>query len=117
MNVVTANGIVAAVICAASIGTYHRFVIAPSRTIGVVDAGAVFRAKEAQFVKQMTDSRSEDERQKTMQLAREFTHAFPGALEQLEKECDCMVIDRSAVLGTRPNMVDLTPILKEKVKL
>lgn len=104
-------------VAALSIGTYDRLVVRPALRIGVVDTAEVYRAKEAQFMKILTKGGSAEDSRKALLLAKEFTELFPVALSELQRDCDCVVIDRSAVVGWRSNMVDLTPLLKAKVKL
>jgi|SRR5471032_1529392 len=96
---------------------YERMVAGPARLIGVVDVGEVYRLKETEFTQIVTRTTSEDERQKALMMARRFAQRLPLALEELPRECQCLVVVRSAVAGVPPNAVDLTASLKHKVEL
>ena len=100
---------------AAGLAIYDRLVAQPARLVGVVDVAEVYRAKEAEFTQLLTKSPSEEERQKALLMARAFAQRLPLALEQLPRECGCLVILKSAVAGAPTNTVDLTPLLRQKV--
>ena len=40
---------------------------------------------------------------------------LPLALDELQRECNCLVILRTAVAGPTPNTIDLTAQLRRKV--
>lgn len=96
---------------------YDRLVAHPAQLIGIVDVGEVYRLKEAEFTQQVTKTTSEDERQKALAMARQFAQRLPLALEELPRDCQCLVLVRTSVAGTPPNAVDLTALLKRKVNL
>ena len=48
-------------------------------------------------------------------MARAFAQRLPLALVELPRECNCLVILRTAVAGSTPNTVDLTAQLRKKV--
>jgi hypothetical protein len=50
-------------------------------------------------------------------MARQFAQRLPLALEELPRDCACLVVIRSAIAGSPPHAVDLTPLLKHKVAL
>ncbi len=104
-------------IVAIALALYDRLVFRPSQQIGVVDIGEVYRAKEAQFAQLLTRGGTDDERQKAMTLAKQFAQRLPAALDELPRDCNCLVVVKASVVGSRPNMVDLTPLLKKKVDL
>jgi hypothetical protein len=83
--------------------------------IGVVDVADVYRAKEAEFTQILTKASSEDDRQKALFMARSFAQRLPLALEELPRECGCLVVLKAAVAGATPNTVDLTAALRRKV--
>jgi hypothetical protein len=45
-----------------------------------------------------------------------FAQRLPLALEELPRECNCLVVLKSAVAGPTPNTVDLTAQLRRKVE-
>ena len=106
-----------ALIVAAALLAYDRIMVHPAQLVGVVDVGEVYRMKEAQFAQIVTRSTSEVERQKALALARQFAQRLPLALEELPRDCHCLVLVRTAVAGSAPHAVDLTPLLKHKVDL
>ena len=102
-------------IVAIALLVYDRMVVRPARLIGVVDVGEVYRLKEAEFTQIVTRTTSEDGRQKALLMARQFAQRLPLALEELPRDCQCLVVVRTAVAGAPPNTVDLTALLKRKV--
>ena len=114
-----AQGLVTLFVVAASLTAYDRLVLRPALVIGVVDVAEVYRAKEAEFTqiltKALSQPASEEERQKALVMARAFAQRLPLALDELPRECNCLVILRTAVAGPTPNTVDLTAQLRRKV--
>lgn len=107
---------VSAGIAGTSLAAYDRWVLRPALAIGTVDLAEVYRAKEAQFTRMLTATGSEDERQQALALARSFSQRLPAALDELPRECGCLVVLRTAVVGS-PHAQDLTPALRRKVEL
>ncbi|HEY0844362.1 MAG TPA: hypothetical protein VGE12_03295 [Noviherbaspirillum sp.] len=109
----------AAALCivAVALFAYDRLVVRPAQLVGIVDVGEVYRAKEAEFTQQLTRSATDDERQKALSMARQFAQRLPLALEELPRDCQCIVFVRTSVAGTPPNALDLTALLKRKVGL
>ena len=99
----------------AALTAYDRLVLKPALVIGVVDVAEVYRAKEAEFTQLLTQARSEADRQKALVMARAFAQRLPLALDELPRECNCLVILRTAVAGPTPNTVDLTAQLRKKL--
>ena len=114
-----AHGLVILFVVAASLATYDRLVLRPALVIGVVDVAEVYRAKEAEFTqiltKALSQPPSEEDRQKALIMARAFAQRLPLALDELPRECNCLVVLRTAVAGPTPNTVDLTAQLRRKV--
>ena len=113
------QGLVTLFVVAASLAAYDRWVLRPALVIGVVDVAEVYRAKEAEFTqiltKALSQPASEEERQKALVMARAFAQRLPLALDELPRECNCLVVLRTAVAGPTPNTVDLTAKLCRKV--
>lgn len=123
--------LIAAVVVAGSLLVYDRFALRPAlasgnttaanmgamvvAAVGVVDVAEVYRAKEAEFTLLLTTSSSEEERQKALQMARVFAQRLPAALDELPRDCACLVLVKSAVAGVPPGR-DLTPLLRRKVQ-
>ena len=113
------QGVVTLFVVAAAFTAYDRLVLRPALIIGVVDVAEVYRAKEAEFTqiltKALSQPASEEDRQKALVMARAFAQRLPLALDELPRECNCLVILRTAVAGPTPNTVDLTAQLRRKV--
>ncbi|PZQ02071.1 MAG: hypothetical protein DI587_03450 [Variovorax paradoxus] len=108
--------LVSAAVVGSALLAYDRWVLRPALVIGIVDLSEVYRAKEAQFTQLMTAPAGEDERQRALALARSFSQRLPAALDELPRECGCLVVVRTAVVGS-PQARDLTPTLRRKVDL
>jgi len=102
-------------VVSAALTAYDRLVLRPALVIGVVDVAEVYRAKEAEFTQILTKASSEEDRQKALFMARSFAQRLPVALEELPRECNCLVVLKAAVAGASPNTVDLTAALRRKV--
>ena len=115
-----AHGLVTLVVVAASLAAYDRWVLRPALVIGVVDVAEVYRAKEAEFTeiltKTLSQPSSEEDRQKALSMAKTFAQRLPAALDELPRECGCLVLLKTAVAGPTPNTVDLTAQLRRKVE-
>nr|MBL8409742.1 hypothetical protein [Dechloromonas sp.] len=109
------QGLLTLLVVSAALTTYDRFVLRPALVIGTVDVAEVYRAKEAEFTQILTKASSEDDRQKALFMARSFAQRLPLALEELPRECNCLVVLKAAVAGPTPNTVDLTAVLRRKV--
>ena len=49
-------------------------------------------------------------------MAKTFAQRLPAALDELPRECGCLVLLKTAVAGPTPNTVDLTARLRRKVE-
>ena len=115
-----AQSLVTLFVVAASLAAYDRWVLRPALVIGVVDVAEVYRAKEAEFTqiltKTLSQPHSEEDRQKALSMAKTFAQRLPAALDELPRECGCLVLLKTAVAGPTPNTVDLTAQLRRKVE-
>ena len=110
------NAGMACTIVLGTLAAYDRVVVRPAQLIGVVDVAEVYRQKEAEFTQILTKAGSEGERDKAFAMARTFSQRPPLALEELPRECGCLVVLKSAVAGPTPRTVDLTAQLRRKVE-
>jgi len=99
----------------ATLGLYDRMVVRPALIVGVVDVAEVYRAKEAEFTQMLTRTASEEDRQKALLMARAFAQRLPLALEELPRDCNCLVVLKSAIAGPTPHTLDVTALLRRKV--
>ena len=109
------HGLLTLFVVSAALTAYDRLVLRPALVIGVVDVAEVYRAKEAEFTQILTKASSEEDRQKALFIARTCAQRLPLALEELPRECGCLVVLKTAVAGPTPNTVDLTATLRRKV--
>jgi hypothetical protein len=108
--------LVALLIVVAALTAYDRLVIRPAQLVGVVDVGEVYRQKEAEFTLILTKAGSDGDRDKAMLMARAFAQRLPLALEELPRDCACLVMLKSAVAGPTPRTLDLTAHLRRKLE-
>lgn len=94
---------------------YDRVVVRPAQRVGVVDVGEVYRQKEAEFTQLLTRAATDADRERAFALARNFSQRLPAALEELPRDCACLVVLKSAVAGRTPRTVDLTALLRQKL--
>lgn len=116
MKALLLNAAFVLVIAFGTLAVYDRMVIRPLRLVGIVDVGEVYRQKEAEFTLMLTKAGSEGEREKAFAMARAFSQRLPLALEELPRDCGCLVVLKSAVAGPTPRTVDLTAQLRRKVE-
>ena len=109
------QGLFSLIVMAISLAAYDRLVLRPALIIGMVDVAEVYRAKEAEFTQILTKASSTEERQKALLMAQAFAQRLPLALDELPRECGCLVVLRTAVAGAAPNTIDLTARLRRKV--
>lgn len=103
-------------IVAAALALYEHHIARPRLRIGVVDVAAVYRQKESEFTRLVTQGQNEEQRDQALQLARHFARRLPAALEQLPRDCQCLVVVRSAIAGNPPQAIDLTPRLRRQLE-
>ena len=110
------NAAIALAIALGSLAVYDQYVIRPLRLVGIVDVGEVYRQKEAEFTLLLTQAVSDGDRDKAFAMARSFSQRLPLALEELPRECGCLVVLKSALAGPTPRTLDLTAQLRRKVE-
>ncbi len=97
------------------VAAYDRWVMRPALRIGVVDVAEVYRQKEAEFTLTLTRAATDADRDQAMRVARTFAQRLPIALEELPRECGCLVVLRTALAAPGSRTVDLTETLRRKV--
>ena len=110
------NAALTLLIVVAALSAYDRWVVRPGQVIGLVDVGEIYRQKEAEFTALLTRAGSDGERDKAFAMARSFAQRLPLALEELPRDCSCLVVLKSAVAGPTPRTLDLTAALRRKVE-
>mgnify|MGYP000726957596 CR=1 FL=1 len=110
-----AQALLSLIMVLAALMLYDRQVVGPALRIGVVDVAEIYRQKETEFTRLITKASTDEDRQRALAMARDFAQRLPVALEELPRECACLVVLKGALAGTSPQMVDLTPRLRQKV--
>ena len=111
------HGVLALAVSVTALWAYDRWIAGPRWLVGVVDLNSVYRQKEAEFTRLITEARSEEDRARALQSAAEFAQRLPLALESLPQECRCLVMLNTAVVSPAPHTQDLTPKLRSKLEL
>ena len=118
MKLFMLNAVVSLFVATVGIAAYHHYVRSPADRIGVIDVTEVYRLKEKEFTDLVTRAgASEADKDKAMAQAESFARDLPQALEELPRECGCLVLLRNAIAANTPATIDLTPALKRKVGL
>lgn len=99
-----------------SLALYEHYIAQPRLRIGVVDVAAVYRQKENEFTRLVTQGQTDAQRDDALQMARLFAKRLPQALDRLPQDCQCLVLVRSSVAGTPPQAIDLTPRLRQQLE-
>ena len=116
MKALLPNAALALLIVSGALAAYDRLVVRPGQRVGLVDVGEVYRQKEAEFTLLLTRAGSDGERDKAFAMARSFSQRLPLALEELPRDCGCLVVLKRAVAGPTPRTLDLTAQLRRKVE-
>lgn len=116
MKALLLQAVVASFASAGALLAYDRLVFRPAQRVGVVDIGEVYRRQEAEFTRILTHSTSEQERERAHAAARNFARRLPLALEELGRDCECLVLLRNVVAGRSPHTVDMTTELQKKME-
>lgn len=118
--------VISLVVTVASLVAYDHFVARPARRLGVVDLAAIFRAEEDEYTRVFYKAAAANGAGATgaapagagptpAQLAQDFAQRLPLALNELSRECRCVIVVRGAVATLGEGMVDLTPALRGKL--
>lgn len=91
---------------------YDRWIAQPAQVIGVVDLQRVIRAGHASLLPGVAAGDEQAPAQ-----AQAFGQRLDEALKALPAECGCLVLERSAIVGESPRVLDLTPALARKLGL
>lgn len=106
----------------AALAVYDRQVVRPGQRLGIVDVAEVYRQREAEFTRMVTDAGSastpqaEQARAQALAMAQQFARRLPAALQELAQDCSCLVLLKSAVAGAPDHAQDLTALLRQKLE-
>lgn len=102
----------ALIISVGLIAIYHFWLARPSAGFAVVDIASVVKVKEAEFTALLSRPEvSDKERMAAYQMVSRMGPEIERAVGELQKECACTIIVKSAVIAGAAE--DLTPRLKE----
>ena len=100
---------------------YHLLIIRPAMpSFAVVDIAEIYRAKEMEFSKTISDPNVTDsDRKNAIDNAQRFAKDLQTVIDKLPKECGCIVLNKAAVMGSGENIVlpDLTLHARKAVGL
>lgn len=92
---------------------YHA-IVAPSNKFAMVDVAGVLETKEVVFTEIITKPGvSDQDRAAAYEMVRQTGPQLDAALGELQKECDCIILAKAAVVGD--GAVDLTPRLRARL--
>ena len=101
---------------AATLLTGHYF--PPTPRVGVLDLAGLYRLKEAQISRLLSaEGASPASREQALQEAGEFGDRLEALLSELPGRCGCLVLARSAVLGSPGVALDLTADVRTRLGL
>ena len=104
----------ATLVSAALISVYHFWLAKPAARFAVVDIASVVKVKEAEFTALLLRPEvSDKERMAAYQLVSRIGPEIEHAVGELQKECACTIIVKSAVIAGAAE--DMTPRLKGKL--
>ncbi|GAB2855811.1 hypothetical protein GCM10027277_25470 [Pseudoduganella ginsengisoli] len=116
MKPILAGIAVALSINAVALAAYHHWVIQPIPVVGVVDAWLVFREEQTRHLQAVSSGTDDVARSKALAAARDFAAGYPARLAELQRDCGCLVVDRSAIAALPDGVQDLTPLLRQRVR-
>jgi hypothetical protein len=105
-----------ALIVSISVVLAYHVVIRPNQAtrIGTVDIAKVYNDARTEYTDQyLKDNASPEEREKIKQKYVQFGNNVQTILDQLSRDCGCVIVVRQAVLNA--NATDFTAVVKEKL--
>ena len=103
----------------ALIATYAIW-LAPLRAprIAVLDVTELYRLKERQIANALIKPDTSDtERTAALKRAGEFGTEITALIERLPAECGCLILARGALVGSAVDLPDMTPAVRQRLKL
>jgi hypothetical protein len=114
------QGLLTLSLCIISVVGYHlvltHYLLPKPLKIGMVDIGSIVRKKEVEFTKLVSATTSTDkDREKAIEGAQAFSRQFGQILSELPAQCGCVVLPRSAIASDSPEVINLTPVVMQRV--
>lgn len=112
-------GLAALAILAAAIAGYHVAIVRPALPrLGVVDVAALYHDKETEFTQVIANPQATDaDRAKALANAERFARDLQTLIDTLPAQCQCVVLNKAAVMGATDGLMDLTPAARHAVGL
>ena len=90
----------------------------PAPRIAVLDVAELYRLKEQQVATALVKRDATDE-ERTLALKRvsAFGAEMTALLERLPEECTCLILARGALVGSATRLPDMTPAVRQRLKL
>lgn len=104
-----------ALLILAALLLYHRLWVAPALRVGIIDLSEIYRTQEAAFTRQVSAARSNNERDAALAQVNRFAQRLTRALDELPRECNCLVLIKGAATAPPGRLRDLTADLQRKV--
>lgn len=109
------NGLLSAA-CIAAYALW--FATGSAKPIAVLDVGELYRLKESQVAALLVKPNTTDaDRVLALQGASAFGLEVTRLIQALPEECRCLILARGAVVGSAPQLPDLTPDVRRRLGL
>ncbi len=83
--------------------------------LATVDLAQLLKEEESRFASKLTANMSEQARKGLADSVEAYGKRLSAEVDKLSQECGCVLINKAAILGTA-NVVDMTPVLRDRVK-
>ena len=98
--------------------TFHGFTRPKQPAFATLDVAELYRLKESEIAARLVAHTASDaDRAAALQRAATFGAEVSAVLEALPKECRCLILTRSAVVGDDAPLPDLTPAVRQRLGL
>ena len=90
----------------------------PAPRIAVLDVAELYRLKEQQVATALVKrDATDEERTLALKRASEFGTEVTALIERLPEECTCLILARGALVGSATRLPDMTPAVRQRLKL
>lgn len=96
--------VIAIAVVGVMLGAYHHVFTKTDTGFAVVDIAAIVKAREAQFTALLSRPNVGDaERMQAYHLVSKIGPEIEGAINELQQECGCVILVKSAVIAGAPD--------------
>ena len=90
----------------------------PLLKLAVLDLAELYRLKERQVAAALVKhDATDEERAVALKRASEFGAEVTALIERLPEECACLILARGAIVGSATHFPDMTPAVRQRLKL